>query len=234
MKREYLLIYLGLLIPLALYCFIWRILKMNNGFDTEIMGDLIAAAAVIVAALLGLVTAVIIDIFQLRSINKHLGFNSQDESLKETFRRSLGTNEKSLTTQLGVGSNDKSISEQLGIGAKSISEQLGVGVDDKSLTKQHEDLKLCISERNSDIASMASIIRNNEERRNNLNTTQQGLLDTLNAFMSDWQSLQSKIAYLETELAQRDDIIRALRSENEELKTAISELEEQDQNSPEE
>ncbi len=235
-------------IPVSAFCM--EVLHMS-----ELASAIIGGAAGIIAAI---ITAAITVGYQNSTLNKivrHLGFGEEEASMKKQLEDKLGSSRKSVADQLGVGVKSiseqlgvdtKSISEQLGVtsksvteqlrvGTKSISEQLGVGVDDKSLTKQHEDLRLCISERNSDIASIASIIRNNEERRNNLNTTQQGLLDTLNAFMSDWQSLQSKIAYLETEIAQRDEIIHALRSENEELKTAISGLEEQlDQNSPEE
>ncbi|MGN0682533.1 MAG: hypothetical protein ACI4JY_02560 [Oscillospiraceae bacterium] len=217
----------------------------------ELSAAIIGGAAGIVAAI---ITGIVTVIGQNRKLNetlRHLGFGEDEASMKRQLDNKLGTSRKSIDEQLGVegksiseqlGVGSRSISEQLGVGTKSISDQLGVGIDDCSLTKQHEnlskqheELKRCISEKNTDIASIASAVHTIEERRNNMSTTQQGVLDTLNAFITNWQELQTRVMHLGLELAQRDETIRSLEAENAELRATIAELEEElEQDSPEE
>lgn len=186
-------------VPIEIFC--TKVLHMG-----ELSSAIIGGAAGIVAAIITAAVPIFIQNSRLNKIIRHLGFGEDEASMKrqledkfgvgnKSISDQLGTGTKSISEQLGVGTKsiteqlgvvNKSITEQLGGGNKSISEQLGVGVDDKSLTRQHEELKNYISERNSDIASIASTIHSIEERRNSLNVTQQGLLDTLNAFMTDW------------------------------------------------
>lgn len=209
-------------IPIALFC--TEVLHMG-----ELSAAIIGGAAGIVAAI---ITGIVTVIGQNRKLNetlRHLGFGEDEASMKKQLDNKLGTSRKS-------------IDEQLGVGTKSISEQLGVGIDDCSLTKQHEnlskqheELKRCISEKNSDISSIASAVHTIEERRNNMSTTQQGVLDTLNAFITNWQELQTRVIHLGLELAQRDETIRSLEAENAELRATIAEFEvDVEQDSPEE
>lgn len=177
----------------------------------ELSAAIIGGAAGIVAAI---ITGIVTVIGQNRKLNetlRHLGFGEDEASMKRQLDNKLGTSRK------------------------SIDEQLGVGIDDCSLTKQHEELKRCISEKNSDISSIASAVHTIEERRNNMSTTQQGVLDTLNAFITNWQELQTRVIHLGLELAQRDETIRSLEAENAELRATIAEFEvDVEQDSPEE
>lgn len=191
-------------IPVQIFCM--EVLKMG-----EVASAIIGGAAGIIAAIITGVISIAVQNRKLKEIIRHLGFGEDEASMKRQLEAKIGTNSKSIDEQLGV--NNKSLSEQLGVNSKSISEQLGVGVDDCSLTKQHEELKRCITEKNTDITSIAAAVRNIEERRNNLNNTQQSLLDTLNAFMINWQELQTKANHLEAENAQYKEYIMILESE---------------------
>lgn len=185
-------------IPVQIFCM--EVLKMG-----EVASAIIGGAAGIIAAIITGVISIAVQNRKLKEIIRHLGFGEDEASMKRQLEAKIGT-------------NPKSIDEQLGVNNKSLSEQLGVGVDDCSLTKQHEELKRCITEKNTDITSIAAAVRNIEERRNNLNNTQQSLLDTLNAFMINWQELQTKANHLEVENAQYKEYIMILESENAQLR----------------
>lgn len=230
MKQIFLMMGVFLIhIPIEFFCV--EVLKMG-----EIASAIIGGATGIIAAIITGVISVAVQTRKLKEIIRHLGFGEDEASMKRQMEAKIGSNSKSIDEQLGVGSkslseqlgvNTKSISEQLGVGTKSISEQLGVGVDDCSLTKQHDELKRCITEKNSDISFITTVIHNIEERRNGLNATQQGLLDTLNAFIVNWQELQSKVTRMEFELTQCKETILTLENENRQLNTIIAEYEEE-------
>lgn len=178
----------------------------------ELTATIIGAASGIVAAIISGVVSVGILNNKITVITRHLGFGEDEASMKRQLDEKLGSSSRSITAQLGVG-------------AKSISEQLGVGNDDKSLSKQHEELKLVIATKlDAQTAGINSIVQRiigEEDRRNNLDLSQQQILQCVNALISQWENSQIQIDQLKRELDEYKSRNSMLRNENAALKLQI-------------
>lgn len=247
MKRIVFLIYLGMLVPLALFCIVWRVSIMSNEINTEIITqlttNLITAASVIGAALISLIGVVIADIIHLRSINRHLGFGKDEASMKRQLEDKLGSSgksvaeqlgigTKSISEQLGVGNDDKSITAQLGITSKSVTEQIGtssksiteqLGTGSKSITEQlgvgTDDKSLTAQHREmyDTITNIYDVLHDNQVRQSAENTSQANLAATMAAFQQSYVAALNEISELKAENL-------SLKSENTALREQITSL----------
>ena len=217
---------------LAITAIRWYNENKTEDFQMEnwlIILQTVASIVIPIAAIL------IPQMVSIHRLDKHLGFDKHDASLKNQLDKKIGDSELSISSQLGVG--DKSISSQLGVGDKSISSQLGVndksitaqlGVEmyEKSLTLQHKDIEQKIDNIHAvltgDVTSATNKLKKLSKRQKEIRNKLSDMTDLI----ADWERLIEENARLSDENDR-------LREENAQLTEQLSEHDESEDYEPE-
>ncbi len=203
--------WLGVIYFFVVYILIClEVMQMDN-----LVYAIIIAGGGIVTSIIGAIVAILTTNKHCKDIDKHLGFDSGEQSLakklgvgEKSITSLLGVDERSITSQIGVGENDLSLSSQHEQMTKSIVGQTGVTDRVKSLTEQHKEIYTMLSSHNEKLSGIAGFLHDSQIRRESADTSQENLVHTMAAFQQ---------AFIDT--INRNS---ALDAENRELKQRLS------------